>query len=471
MQFFRSRQPGPCAPRFDPALGVLSAVLQREGHQTSLLALNAPDVEALRRRITEYRPGVLYADIDATAADLARNTLGRTERLFGLHTVAGGAFVTAEPAAALSFPGVQAVVIGEAEQAFPAYLNAHLTGEPGDPIAGVWVRDESGTVRTDAHPLTVNLDDLPFADRALFENGSGADPVTCHTVSVGRGCPLACAYCPNEQVADLYAGQGPYTRRRSPEDICDEIDAICIAYPSTERIRFPEHAFAMDEDWLARFAAVYADRCGVPFECHLRAQWVTDRVADLLAAAGCVAARVDLISGSDFVRNEILGMEIGEQQLVDAFARLRARGISIQTVSFVGAPYATEVSAGALTQLHRRLKPDDHEVRVFYPLPGTRARDLCCESGWLSSRGEENFARQRSVLDMPNLPAARIDRLGEQLGRRFASRRKASWLTRLMRLPLGRNGRRGRLLRTASGRRPSQPSDAEADVPASVPHP
>ena len=440
MQFYRSPRPGPHRPRFDAALGVLSAVLKEQGHQTALVAPDDVASDELRQRINHFRPDVLYADIALTSPDLARRVLGRAGQKYGLHTVAGGDFATVEPEAALSFPGVHAIVIGEPERALPAYLAAHLTGEPGDPVPGVWCRDERGSVRTAAHPLTTDLDVLPFPDRALFDDGHRPQGAVPQTVGVGRGCPLGCAYCPNERIAELYAGLEPYVRRRSPKNVCDEIDAICLAYPDTARVRFDDHSFALDEPWLAEFAEVYAFRCGMPFECHLRAQFVTERVADLLVAAGCAAAEIDVASGSDFVRNEILAMDLSEEQLIAAFDRLRSRGIATGAVSFIGAPYGTEISAAALVKLHRRLRPVRHEVRVFHPLPGTRARDLCREAGWLSNRGEENFTRQRSILDMPNLPAANVDRLAQRFGRRLGCGTGGFW-RRLGCIPLGR-GRR-----------------------------
>jgi len=430
LQFRRPWKPGRGLPRFDPVLGVLSAVLRQQGHQTNFLRIEQLDADRLRERINEFRPDFLYADIGLPAADLARGVLGHADARYGLHGVAGGLYAMLHPDVALSLPGVQAVVVGEPDQALPAYLRSHLLGEPVQLVPGLWYRDEHGTVRTGLPTLTADLDSLPPADRAVFANGR-PEPITCPSVSIGRGCPLRCAYCPNEGVAELYAGQDDYVRRRDPETICDEIDALCLAHPQTERIRFPDHHFALDEAWLEEFAAVYVERCGVPFSCHLRAQYVSERVVDLLAQAGCVEAEIEVVSSSDFVRNEILGMGVTDEQIEQAFARLRAGGIATRAVSFVGTPYATEVSQAALLDLDSRLQPDVHEVCVFHPLPGTRAHDLCRELGWLSNRGEDSYTRQRSVLDMPTLPAGRIDRLYRKLERTLAARRAKGFRQRL----------------------------------------
>jgi hypothetical protein len=72
-------------------------------------------------------------------------------------------------------------------------------------------------------------------------------------------------------------------------------------------------------------------------------------------------------------------------------------------------------------------------VEVYYPTPGTRAAELCRESGWVSGRGEEGYWNQASTLDMPSLPAERINELAVELP--YAVRHGRS--SRLMRLLAG----------------------------------
>jgi hypothetical protein len=152
----------------------------------------------------------------------------------------------------------------------------------------------------------------------------------------------------------------------------------------------------------------------------------------MLVAAGCVEAEIEVVSGSDFVRNDILNMEVSDEHFLAAFTRLRQRDIRTRAVVLVGSPYATEMSSKSLVQLVEGLEPDECEVKVYHPLPGTRGRDLCREAGWLSNRGEDNFTLQRSILDMPNLPARTIDRTVRRLRRGS----NGSWWTAFGRLRL-----------------------------------
>lgn len=47
---------------------------------------------------------------------------------------------------------------------------------------------------------------------------------------------------------------------------------------------------------------------------------------------------MELISGSDFIRNEIFDMDLTGEQIDAAFARLKAAGIRTRTIVYVGTP-------------------------------------------------------------------------------------------------------------------------------------
>lgn len=400
--------------RFDEHLGVLSSVLRQQGHATGLLPVTRFDEQAIRIKVAHFRPQFICADIAATCANLAHRTLGHISSHHFLPMACTGVFPTATPDRALSLPGVHAVVIGEPEVALPALLQARATADLDAELPGIWLNSDGAVVKNDLAPLTENLDTLPDADRNLFGYQRQIDATREAEVSAGRGCPHFCAYCLNDWLMEIYEGMGTFVRRRSPERICDEIEALRRKFTGIERIRFREHLFALDEDWLASFVEVYRRRCGLPLRCHIRANALTDRIADLLLEAGTAFVDVEVISGSDFVRNEIFDMELSESQIVSAFERLGRRGIATRAINYLGAPYASEVSIEETVALNRRIRPTIPEARVYYPFPRTRAAELCKESGWLSNRGEAGFARDDSILDIPSLSRSKINRLARR---------------------------------------------------------
>ena len=124
-------------------------------------------------------------------------------------------------------------------------------------------------------------------------------------------------------------------------------------------------------------------------------------------------------------------MHAADEQIIDAVKTLRRAGLHVVAETFIGNPYESEITIADTLELIRRAAPDEVHPRVFYPIPGTRAADVCAESGWISGRGEENFWTQHSVLDMQSFPADKIN----ETARKFHSllkHRKGGGLRQLL---------------------------------------
>lgn len=435
VQCFRRRPRESPNPRFDPTLGILASALGAQGWDPSLMPLDRLDKETFLDRVRALSPDVVFVSIDGMAVDLARRALGFLRDHCPVRTWVGGAFARIMPAAALSMPNVHGVVVGEPEEVFPRILR-----DPTHSAPGVYRREEASPTNGSVSafhpvPLIADLDALPFANRAIF-----AYPAdwSCFDVQVVRGCPYRCAYCTNDTIRESQDEEGAFVRRRSPDHVCDEIDQICMAFPETSRLRFPDHAFALDCAWLKSFVSTYEDRCGLPFTCHARANAMDEGTADLLQRAGCDEVEIELISGSNFIRNEILDMDTDARQIERAIRALRDRGIRIRSVNLVGVPYSSELTETDTIRLNQYLRPDTFEARIYYPFPGTRAAELTHEMAWLSNRGEQSYSDGRSVLDMPRFPASAIEVIAKSMPHEVMSARSSFLWRMLTRVPLSR---------------------------------
>jgi len=433
-------------PRFEPRLGVLLSLLRQRGHDVSLLGLARFDLPAVKEVLARALPQLIYADISPVCLDAARRTLEFIARHEHRPIVAGGDLPSIEPELALSLPGVQAAAIGEPDASLVTYFERMKDPAIRQVVQGIWLRDERGLARPELPALVEDLDSLPFAERDLFEYERFVQQTGRIEIAVGRGCPQSCGYCLLPTIAEMYRGRGTWVRKRSPANVLDEIDHLRRRYEGVRTVRFLDHAFALDPEWLDEFLSLYAQRCDLPFECHLRANATDAGQIGRLARAGCRAASVEVISASDFVRNEIFAMQLSEQQIIDAFARLRRAGIRSRAIVYLGCPYESEASLEGMGDLLRRLRPDAVDVRPYFPFPGTRGRQVARENGWLHPRDQEQYHRDRCGLDMPACRAAQVEafvrrlrhewsvRLGEPWWRRVSAGPRG-WLERLGRAP------------------------------------
>lgn len=386
-------------PRFDPQLGTLLALLRERGHELSLLGVSRYDVGALKGALARGLPQLIYADVSPVCVDIARRSLQYIQEHEFLPIVVGGGLATLDPAAALSLPGVHAAAIGEPDASLVTYLERVKDPAVGQVVLGVWLRDESGLSRPRLPALVEDLDSLPLPERDLFDYAALVRRTGEIEIAIGRGCPQRCGYCVNRTIEALYAGRGQWVRRRSPEHVLDEIRALRERYAGAETVRFLDHSFALDPAWLESFLTTYASE--MPFRCHLRANATDAPLAARLAAAGCRMADIEIISGSDFIRNEMFAMDLSNEQIERTFATLHAAQIRTRAIVYLGSPYESEASIADTRALLARLKPEVVSARPYFPWPGTAAAELSRQSGWIHSRGEEQFHNDQSGIDMP----------------------------------------------------------------------
>lgn len=417
-------------PRFEPQLGTLLALLRQRGHELALAGMPRFDEQTIKSALARSLPQLVYADIDLVCSDAARRTLEYIAGHEFLPVVAGGLLPTVLPTSVLSFPAVQAVAIGEPDASLVTYLERMKDPSVRQIVRGIWLRDEVGLARPELPPLVEDLDSLPFAERELFGYAQQVERTGEIEIAMGRGCPQRCGYCVNARVRALYEGRGAWQRHRSVGNVLAEIRALRTAYPSARSVRFRDHAFALDRAGLDEFLRAYAATDALPMRCHLRANDVRPIDIARLAACGMAAADVELISGSDFIRNEVFAMELSEERIVETFEALRGAGVQSTATVYLGAPYESEVSLEETRELLRRIRPDAVDVRPYHPFPGTTAADLARENGWAHPRGEEQFHTDRNGVDMPTCRAEAVGEFVRKLRAEFATTWGEPWWRR-----------------------------------------
>lgn len=388
-------------PRFEPQLGVLLSLLRERGHAVSLIGMARFELDRLKQSLARELPQLIYADISGVCIDLAQRVVQHLSGREGLSIVAGGQYPSLDPAGALSLPGVHAVAIGEPDATLVTYLE-----RANDPISstvtpGVWLRDERGTMRPNLPHLVEDLDSLPWPERELFDYSAHVSRTGQIEIAVGRGCPQRCAYCLNPLMASMYVDRGQWVRRRSPQNIMEEIADLAGRFAGATSVRFLDHSFAQDPAWLDGMLNEFRSGCELSMRCHVRANRADDSLLMSLAAARCNQIDVEVISGSQFIRDEIFEMDTSEAQIRDLFEGCRRAGIRTRAIVYLGSPYESEASLEETRNLLRAIRPNVVDSRCYYPLRATQAAETARENGWLHRRGEEQYHADRCGIDMP----------------------------------------------------------------------
>jgi anaerobic magnesium-protoporphyrin IX monomethyl ester cyclase len=361
----------------------ISALLEQEGHQTSLAVATEEDpVEAALRLKPDVVGYTVYTGTQNYYLDLNRRIKAQ---LPGVFSIFGGPHPTFFPEM-IEHEGVDGICVGEGEYATLDLLNALQASAEVIGIPNWHLKLNDEIVRNPLRPLLTSeqLDELPFPDRDLLYNVHPASRRNkIRPFITGRGCPYSCTYCFNKAYRDLYRGLGKAMRRRSVEDVIREIKAVRKRYP-LEFITFMDDTFILNRQWLQKFAIRYKAEVSLPFWCQVRADLVTDEMMALFKDAGCVSVSFGLEAGNDRLRNAILKRDMSREQILEASRIFRRHGIAFMTNNMLGLPAGSLETDLETLELNVQCRPSYANVFLFQPYPKTELGEWACREGWMA---------------------------------------------------------------------------------------
>lgn len=375
----------------------LAAIARSRGHVVGLSLASGDclaDVEA-------FEPGLLAASLMSGEYVSMRRAVRAIKAVRpNLPVLMGGAHATFSPET-LADSGADAMCVGEGDIPFAAILERLEAGDKD--LSGI-SNLYTGNGRAELAPLITDLDSLPFIDREIIYDAS---PVLrsfpMRSFYSSRGCPFNCSYCFNHALNRMYKGKGPIVRKRSVDNLLDEIEQVVARYP-TQYIRFSDDAFVHRVDpWLEEFADKYPRRVGLPFYCLVRPNCVSPELVDMLARAGCHSVGMSIECGNEGTRRHVLRRSISDDGLVEAFRLFHERGVTVKTNNMLGLPGATVEDEVATLDLNIRCGAECALFGIFVPYPGTRLFDYSVELGAvrpeLSLEELNEFTGEASMLD------------------------------------------------------------------------
>lgn len=383
----------------------LAAALAEAGHEAHFIDVALePDWED---RVVALGPDVVgYSIITGSQGSFLELNRALKRRLRFL-SLWGGPHPTFFPEF-IDEEGVDAICIGEGEGTIVDLAEAIDSGAGLEEIAKIpnlHVKVKGEVIRNDLRPLCQDLDSLPMPDRSILEKYPQYRCVSSRAVITSRGCPFNCAFCFNARYRKLYRGKGRYTRRRSVESVISECRRYA-ADPFARQIIFKDDLFTQDADFVHELAERYPREVGLPFACNVRADRMTEAIAEDLALAGARVVQFGVEAGNDRVRREVLGRNISREQMLRTARWLKQRGIKIYTYNMVGIPDESPRESFETLELNVELGADVAMFSLFQPYPRTPLGDRAAALGWVGA-GYQGFSSSFYRNSMKRLPHRR----------------------------------------------------------------
>ena len=355
-----------------PPLGILyiSSHLKAKGFDVGVFDTTFSSPEAFEAYVAKERPPVvgIYANLMTRPTVLAQIRVCQT---YGATVIVGGP----EPANYVEeylARGADVVVIGEGERTLEALL-PHLAryGPAGmEHLAGIAYRaDEDRVVRTAPRPYIEDLDAQPFPERAAIDLGEYVRVWRNHhgrgsvSLITARGCPYRCTWC-------SHAVYGYSHRRRSPQNVADEVEQIVETY-RPDMLWYADDVFTIKPSWFRAYAGELKQRgLHLPFETISREDRLNEDVVRTLAKMGCFRLWI--------------GSESGAQRLLDAMERrtnaervremvrlLQRYGIEAGMFIMLGYEGEDLSDIEATVEHLKAAPPDQFLTTLSYPIKGT----------------------------------------------------------------------------------------------------
>ncbi len=325
----------------------LSSFLKQRGHQTRLIFLNWLRHKYQHQTLVDLQKLVSGSDLiviscysqDSTKVEQVVETIKK----LGIPIVWGGIHATLNPERCLEYADI--VCIGEGEGAILDLADSLDDKDKIKIIKNLWVKENGNIYKNELRPLISNLDELPyedyeFSDQYLIKRKGRlrryrrdylGDPnyqrilmkqgLIGFSVSLSRGCPFSCFFCPNYDFQKLYgANAEAMARRKSVKATIDELKY----YQEEIDYRFDFISFD-DDDFFVRplsemkeFCAAYKREIRIPFSCKTHVQSFDEEKLKLLMDAGIRIIDMGIYSICDKTEKEVHETDILNAKVIEA---------------------------------------------------------------------------------------------------------------------------------------------------------
>ncbi len=391
-------------------VSLLSALCKTKGYETDLLHLTSePTRETFRTKIQEFKPDLVAFSTNSHYARRLGDWTSWAAGETGIPVAVGGVHPTLVPEQVISLPHVTHICIGEGEGAFLELCAALDRGLDTSHIPNLWVKTPAGIIKNPPRPLVANLDELPDPDYSLFDFPN-LYPVRrgLFPFIMSRGCAFRCTYCSVHALRDLSPGGTKFWRFLSPRHTAEQLRDMIKQHPANiEKVQFLDAIFFPHPRWLKDFAPLYKAMVGLPFSCNMRADFVTEEVAEIMADMGCEIVRFGVESGDEYITKVTLDRILEIDDIRRAFAILRQHNIERWSYNIVGLPDENLRKCLSTVHLNAEIEPELAIPFIFYPYPGTRLHTLCQERGYLTDKEFDHYFQGVSI-HIPDFPESDI---------------------------------------------------------------
>lgn len=287
--------------------------------------------EKTLKEVRKFQPDVIGISLNSMGVVGAYKLINQVKEEFPeTFVIVGGPHATALPNETLQMTKADVVVVGEGEQTFLELIKQIKSGKIElKKIKGICFRNEGKFVVSGKREVIKDIDSIPFPARELIDLKKYPGFVVrknkpeTHYIS-SRGCPHHCVFCAN----NVWWHQTPNVRFRSPKNILDEVEVLRNEYGMKEFYDQCDE-FNVNLPWAEKVCDEFIARdLDVTWKVQMRADRITDSIAEKLSKAGCWLVSLGIESGNQKTLDGVK-KNISINQIVKSCEILKKHGIKV----------------------------------------------------------------------------------------------------------------------------------------------
>ncbi len=378
--FINPNLDGAYLPNFGLAY-VISAV--EKDHQVRLLDMSfrvKGYAKYILSDLKRFKPDVIGFSVTSFTFCYALRIAALVRNVYpDIPLIYGGVQCTLLPKETIQNHLVDAICIGEGEDALGEYLQKFSVGQEPKGVTGIWYKDKTGAIfKNPLRPFRQDLDSLPFPnwDHWEIENYLKLNEsfIGGLRIFASRGCPYYCTFCSNPAIDR--AVPGTFYRLRSPENIVQEIKFNVEKYYNKgfRQVVFADENFGLDLRHMEDICSLYVKEGlsrSLGWSCQTRVERITEEWVQIANSAGCNMLSFGIESGDEHIRMEVYNKKITDEQIKRAVKILRKHSIICGINIIVGCPQDSRESINKSFKLIREINPIPAAFTFYNPLPET----------------------------------------------------------------------------------------------------
>jgi len=390
---------------------ILHKVLDEKGYEVhsiffksgNLTNVTKKEVKLLLDKINEIKPQLIGISLRSRCFKIATRLTKDIRKEIDTKIIWGGVHPTIKPMDCLKFADM--ICIGEGEEALVNLADLIDKKKSIENVKNIWIKFGKKIIKNDLAHLEEDLDKIPFPDFSdsnkyyVEDNKCSCENIfpdhqIVYTIMTTRGCPFSCSFCNGGSLREIYHGKGRYLRRRSVENVIEELVLAKKSWPSIKKVYFIDDVFSYDLEWIKKFNPLYKRHIGLPFYCYVHPVYVKDETIKVLKDMALYEVNIGIQSGSEKLRKEIYHRPESNEQIVNSIKILNKYKIRAVCDLILGNPYETESdkkeNLNLLVKLPKPIILLTYNL-LFFP---NKLTEMALEDGLISEKDlEENKER------------------------------------------------------------------------------